>query len=86
MLSGATYVEFDVRTSADGVPVVIHVGSAPMPHREAGPDTLRRHFHLGGLFREGEIRLVYSHYDRMIVGAASRELRDSAAGRQERAA
>ena len=33
-------------------------------------DALRRNFHLGGLFRDGEIRLVYSHYDRMIVGAA----------------
>ena len=31
-------------------------------------DDLRRHFHVGGLFREGEIRLIYSHYDRLIVG------------------
>lgn len=31
---------------------------------------LRRHFHMGDLFRPGEIRLVYSHYDRMIVGGA----------------
>lgn len=31
---------------------------------------LRRNFHLGELFRDGEIRLVYTHYDRMIVGGA----------------
>jgi 4-deoxy-L-threo-5-hexosulose-uronate ketol-isomerase len=31
---------------------------------------LRRHFHVGDLFAEGEIRLVYSHYDRLILGSA----------------
>jgi 4-deoxy-L-threo-5-hexosulose-uronate ketol-isomerase len=31
---------------------------------------LRRNFHVGGLFRDGEIRLIYTHYDRMIVGGA----------------
>ena len=31
---------------------------------------LRRHFHVGGLFRPGELRLVYSHYDRLILGSA----------------
>jgi 4-deoxy-L-threo-5-hexosulose-uronate ketol-isomerase len=31
---------------------------------------LRAAFHLGGLFRTAEIRLCYSHYDRMIVGGA----------------
>lgn len=30
---------------------------------------LRDHFHVGGLFRPGEIRLVYSHYDRLILGS-----------------
>ena len=29
---------------------------------------LRDTFHAGDLFRSGEIRLVYTHYDRMIVG------------------
>lgn len=29
---------------------------------------LRRHFHAPGLFAEGCINLVYTHYDRMIVG------------------
>jgi 4-deoxy-L-threo-5-hexosulose-uronate ketol-isomerase len=33
-------------------------------------DGLRRHFQVGGIFRDGEIRLIYSHYDRMIVGGA----------------
>ena len=31
---------------------------------------LREHFLSEGLFAEGEIRLNYTHYDRMIVGAA----------------
>lgn len=33
-------------------------------------DALRRAFHVGGIFRDGEIRLIYTHYDRMIVGGA----------------
>ena len=33
-------------------------------------EALRRHFHVGGIFRPGEIRLIYTHYDRMIVGGA----------------
>lgn len=33
-------------------------------------DALRQHFHMGGLFQKGEIRLCYTHYDRMIVGGA----------------
>lgn len=33
-------------------------------------EALRRHFHVGGVFRPGEIRLIYTHYDRMIVGGA----------------
>ena len=42
------------------------------PDAARGFDTaaLRRHFHLGGLFADGEIRLVYTHYDRMTVGGA----------------
>ncbi|MCB1342954.1 MAG: 5-dehydro-4-deoxy-D-glucuronate isomerase [Pseudooceanicola sp.] len=31
---------------------------------------LRDHFHVGGLFEPGAIRLVYSHYDRLILGSA----------------
>ncbi|MCL6614218.1 MAG: 5-dehydro-4-deoxy-D-glucuronate isomerase [Firmicutes bacterium] len=33
-------------------------------------DRLRRDFLIQGLFSPGEIKLVYSHYDRMIVGGA----------------
>lgn len=33
-------------------------------------DALRAAFLAGGMFRPGEIRLVYTHYDRMIVGGA----------------
>lgn len=33
-------------------------------------DELRRHFHAGSLFRDGEIRLVYTHYDRFVLGGA----------------
>ncbi len=31
---------------------------------------LREHFHVGGLFADDEIKLVYSHYDRLILGSA----------------
>ena len=33
-------------------------------------DALRRHFHIGGIFRPVEIGLIYTHHDRMIVGGA----------------
>jgi 4-deoxy-L-threo-5-hexosulose-uronate ketol-isomerase len=32
--------------------------------------TLRQNFHADDLFHDGEIRLVYTHYDRMIMGGA----------------
>ncbi|MCW2305931.1 5-dehydro-4-deoxy-D-glucuronate isomerase [Rhodobium gokarnense] len=35
-----------------------------------GTEDLRRHFLVSGLFKDGEINLVYSHYDRMTVGGA----------------
>ncbi len=40
------------------------------PETAKGMDTatLRKHFHAGGLFADGEIRLVYTHYDRLILG------------------
>lgn len=42
------------------------------PASAKGLDTqqLRDHFHVGGLFKEDEIKLVYSHYDRLILGSA----------------
>ena len=42
----------------------------PATARGFDTDALRRHFHVGGIFVPGEIRLIYSHYDRMIVGGA----------------
>jgi 4-deoxy-L-threo-5-hexosulose-uronate ketol-isomerase len=38
--------------------------------RTMGTDELRRNFLATGMFADGEIRLVYTHYDRMTVGAA----------------
>jgi len=42
------------------------------PNAAKAMDTtqLRENFHVEGMFAEGEIRLTYSHYDRMIVGGA----------------
>ena len=42
------------------------------PEQTRGMDTtaLRENFHVDGLFRPGAIELVYTHYDRMIVGGA----------------
>ena len=33
-------------------------------------EQLRKHFHVGDLFADDEIQLVYSHYDRLILGSA----------------
>lgn len=42
------------------------------PAAAKGLDTagLRSHFHASGIFADGEIRLVYTHYDRLILGGA----------------
>jgi 4-deoxy-L-threo-5-hexosulose-uronate ketol-isomerase len=42
----------------------------PGSARRLDTDGLRRAFHASGLFAAGQIRLVYTHYDRMILGAA----------------
>ena len=42
----------------------------PQTAKRMDTEELRKHFHMGSLFAAGEIRLVYTHYDRMIVGAA----------------
>ena len=42
----------------------------PATAKTLDTDQLRAHFHVGGLFAEGEINLVYSHYDRLILGSA----------------
>ena len=42
------------------------------PATAKGLDTAgqRSHFHAGCLFADGEFRLVYTHYDRLIAGGA----------------
>jgi 4-deoxy-L-threo-5-hexosulose-uronate ketol-isomerase len=42
----------------------------PVTASTFGTEELREHFHVGGIFQDGEIRLIYTHYDRMIVGGA----------------
>ncbi|QEW23332.1 4-deoxy-L-threo-5-hexosulose-uronate ketol-isomerase (plasmid) [Paracoccaceae bacterium] len=42
----------------------------PATSKTLDTSALRAHFHVGGLFAPGEIRLTYSHYDRLIVGSA----------------
>ena len=38
--------------------------------RGMGTAELRRHFLASGLFADGEIRLIYTHYDRFVIGGA----------------
>lgn len=42
----------------------------PATARGFDTEALRRNFHVGGIFADGEIKLIYTHYDRMIVGGA----------------
>lgn len=42
----------------------------PATSKTLDTDQLRDHFHVDGLFKDGEINLVYSHYDRLILGSA----------------
>ncbi len=42
----------------------------PQAAAAMGTDELRSHFHMPELFRAGRVTLVYTHYDRMIVGGA----------------
>lgn len=42
----------------------------PDQARRMDTEELRAHFRVGEIFAPGEIRLVYSHYDRMTVGGA----------------
>ena len=54
------------------MPTNAEIRHAIDPATARGLDTegLRGHFHVGDLFAPGEIRLVYSHYDRLILGSA----------------
>jgi NAD(P)-dependent dehydrogenase (short-subunit alcohol dehydrogenase family) len=40
----------------------------PKTARVFDTKALRENFHVGSIFQEGEINLIYTHYDRMIVG------------------
>lgn len=42
----------------------------PTTAKSLDTNGLRDHFHKDGLFAEGEINLVYTHYDRFILGSA----------------
>lgn len=42
----------------------------PATGKTLDTQALREHFHVGDLFHPGEITLVYSHYDRLILGSA----------------
>ena len=42
----------------------------PASAKALDTDGLRSHFHIDDLFAEGEISLVYSHYDRLVLGSA----------------
>ncbi len=44
--------------------------SHPDAVRAFDTETLRRHFLIERVFEDGEIRLTYSHYDRMVIGGA----------------
>ena len=42
----------------------------PATAKTLDTEGLRSHFHMSGLFAPGEINLVYSHYDRLVLGSA----------------
>ncbi|OSP56167.1 5-dehydro-4-deoxy-D-glucuronate isomerase [Pseudoruegeria sp. SK021] len=42
----------------------------PVTAKTLDTEGLRSHFHVGGLFKDGEITLIYSHYDRLIMAGA----------------
>ena len=51
-------------------PVEIRHAVDPESVRALDTTGLRAHFHMSGLFQSGAVKLVYTHYDRMIVGGA----------------
>lgn len=42
----------------------------PVSTKSLNTEELRQHFHVGNLFEDNKVMLVYSHYDRMILGSA----------------
>lgn len=51
-------------------PVEIRHAVDPEGARALDSEGLRARFHMSGLFRPGAVKLVYTHYDRMIAGGA----------------
>ena len=43
----------------------------PPSAEDMGTEELREQFHVAGLFEPGAVKLVYSHYDRMMLGGIS---------------
>ena len=50
--------------------VDVRQASHPEAVRNYDTEALRRHFLVETVFESGEIRLTYSHYDRMVIGGA----------------
>ena len=55
----ANHTDYSIRQAFD-----------PATGSQMGSGELRENFHIGDLFNSGRINLIYTHYDRMIVGAA----------------
>ena len=51
-------------------PVEIRHAMDPESVRALDTEGLRANFHMSGLFQPGAVKLVYTHYDRMIAGGA----------------
>ncbi|MES5100645.1 MULTISPECIES: 5-dehydro-4-deoxy-D-glucuronate isomerase [Agrobacterium] len=49
----------------------VRYASHPEAVRDYDTQTLRRHFLVETIFSGGEIRLTYSHYDRMVIGGVT---------------
>ncbi|MBL8589487.1 MAG: 5-dehydro-4-deoxy-D-glucuronate isomerase [Methylobacteriaceae bacterium] len=50
--------------------IEVRQACSPGEARRLDTSALRAQFHVGGLFREAAIRLVYTHVDRFVIGAA----------------
>ncbi|HEX5934994.1 MAG TPA: 5-dehydro-4-deoxy-D-glucuronate isomerase [Pseudorhizobium sp.] len=55
----ANHTDYSIRQAFD-----------PATGARMGSSELRDNFHIGNLFSPGRVQLVYTHYDRMIVGGA----------------
>lgn len=55
----ANHTDYSIRQAFD-----------PATGARMGSSEIRQNFHIGNLFTPGNVKLVYTHYDRMIVGGA----------------